>query len=61
MVLLSLTAMIRLELPHVNVLTKVDMLASHGALGKFVVLVFLHVISLALRAMMNIFMSDRRL
>ncbi len=33
-VLLSLSAMTRLELPHVNVLSKVDLIEKYGALGK---------------------------
>ncbi len=32
--LVSLLTMTRLELPHVNVLTKVDLLRSYGPLGK---------------------------
>jgi hypothetical protein len=34
-VLLSLTAMVRLELPHINVLTKLDTLASQGDLREW--------------------------
>jgi hypothetical protein len=38
--LLSLRAMLHLELPHVNVLSKVDLLAQYGDLG--ISLPFLH-------------------
>lgn len=32
-VLLSLSAMLQLELPHINVLSKIDLLEQHGNLG----------------------------
>ena len=33
--LLSLLTMLQLELPHINVLSKVDLIARYGELGKF--------------------------
>ena len=33
--LLSLRAMLHLELPHINVLSKVDLLSQYGDLGTF--------------------------
>ncbi len=33
LLLLSLRAMLHLELPHINVLSKIDLLASYGELG----------------------------
>lgn len=33
--LLSLRAMLQLELPHINVLSKIDLLVQYGELGKF--------------------------
>ncbi len=33
--LLSLSTLLHLELPHVNVLSKIDLIESYGKLGKF--------------------------
>ena len=35
MLLLSLKTMIQIELPHVNVLSKVDLIESYGELGEY--------------------------
>ena len=34
--LLSLSTMLHLELPHVNVLSKIDLIESYGKLGVFI-------------------------
>jgi hypothetical protein len=33
--LMSLSAMLHLELPHINVLSKIDLIESYGKLGNF--------------------------
>ena len=39
--LLSLSTMLHLELPHINVLSKIDLIESYGRLGKFAARPFL--------------------
>lgn len=41
--LLSLSTMLHMELPHINVLSKIDLIESYGKLGMALVLFFLPV------------------
>lgn len=40
-VLLALRAMLQLELPHINVLSKIDLLSTYGELREFFPLLFI--------------------
>lgn len=37
--LTSLSTMVQIELPHINILSKVDLIQQYGKLGKFLIII----------------------